>query len=755
MFASGLKRTTLASQTYVQEQVSANLPTGTIYSLTLGYGLSIGSGGSAITTEGQINLEAEVGDLVNVSSAAPLSDQILGWNSGTSMWEPMTFLGSGTSSLQWDDITNAQNLVGNSNYIMKVNNDADGLEFVQNQLVYAPNFIAGQGITHTATTTSQGATLRIDAKLSEIFTTTDSNSATTMVIVDENDNQRRIQLSDVSLGHFSNPASDAYLRNSGVSTVDPIYFDTSSQTFSLTNERYRINFDIAQDYGISGVLPIESGGTSASSASQARINLGLSYNSDVMTYQDPQFIGEMHGTDILIRPYYLASTALSITVDGSGYNSTDDVMIVLDSGDTFLASITTGASEELTAVTANNSSGHQDYLNWNLSQTGTVKQGSNETGEVTFESRTGYLNFGQVTGYSGYGMGYDGQFWFRESGGNWLNTIPFDLEDATNVQDTPSTTEPGSLLIYDGSEWRYQEMWGDMTIDESGQTTITTGAIDPTQILATFNNTTVEVDRYEFGTLYDINTGMTIQGQLDNGVSVSDTPSDGDMIYFNGTDWKLLQYEASGQKTIIDTGISTPSWDFISSTYVESDAYVAGDNILYLDDTFGTSTTLYTDMGTILEQHSGGTGGIVVVSNILSTDISTLPTVTSFNTSNYILAVNDPNTATPLDEQIGVSAFLDSVAGSGLTTSGAQLQLDTATSITPDTDVTYSLGSSSNAWDRVFLQRLNLNVFANLASYSGSPEIGEVIFLEDDGGGSSVLVVYTSSGWMKINLSSF
>lgn len=756
MFTQGLKRTTLASQTYVDQQIGQNLPTGTIYEISVGTGLSITGGSDTITTVGELKFEAGLSVLTDVSDEVPLNNEILTWDSGTSMWRPSTFTGSGSSPLAWDNLTNVQSLDGAPYYIMKVNSSANEVELVQNQLVYAPGLVAGVGITHSTNQTNDGVHLRTDIDLSQVYTTTNSDSESTLVFVDQSDNQRRIRIGDVDLSDFANLA-DPYLQSSGISTVSPVVFESGTNTFYLNNERYDINFDYARQYTIVGDLPISAGGTSATNAEDARANLGLSYNSDVMTYQDPQFIGTMDGTDILIRPYYLDTTSLTVGTSGNGYDGAINATVELPGG-TFEVDITTGASGQLVTVDALSQAGHQNYLDWNVDQTGTVVQtdggGPNESGAVEVGARTGYINFGQTTGYDGYGIGYDGNFWFREKDGDWANNIPFNLTQATDVENTMISTQAGSVLVWDGvDQFTVREVSGAITMSAAGVTSFGTGTIDPTQIDATFNSGSVEIDRFEFGTLHDIRTGQTIQQQLDNGVSVTPPVNTGDLIYYDGDSWEVIPYSVA-DKVLVSTGLSAPSWDFVSTTY-DAGTYSVGDDILFLD-TSGTSQTKYTQMKDILLEHTGGTGGMAIPGSVLATDIAGLPAVSGFNTTDFVMAVNNPSISTPLDEQIGVSTMLGTFAGPGLTTSGGQFSLDTGTDIIPDTDVTYDLGSGSYQWQNTHTQSVFFDTsFATDGDITGSATAGRVVFLTAGDGGAACLAVHDGTSWKKVSLSSF
>ncbi len=749
MFTTNLKRRQLATENYVDESIDINLPTGSVREVTAGDGLCI-VGGGVLTTTGIIALDAELNDLSNVSGT-PHASQVLGWNDGTSAWEPMTFLGSGTSSLQWDDITNAQSLTGTSDYIMKVNSDADALEFVPNRLVYGPGIIAGEGLTHTLTSSSNGDVLRIQTDLSELYTTPNSSSDTHMVIVDESNNQRRILFDNISLGSFSNDNNNPYLRSGGISASEPVQFDSATTTFSLTRERYDIDFDVAEELGITGLLPVAYGGTSGSTAEEARENLGLTYNVDIMTHTGPEFIDTMLGNDILIRPNYLQTTNLELVNTGSGYDG-GEAYVTMDDGNTFLVDITTGASEELVTVVAQSSSGY-NYLDWNTGNTGTVSDGVD--GTVNVDPRTGYINFGQTTGHSGYGIGYDGEFWFRGKNDNdWLNTIPFTLQNATNVESNPTSLDPGVILVYDGDDFNFVEMSGDVSINQYGTTSITAGSLDPSLITATHDGGTVVVDRFEFGTLHDITTGSTIQEQLNDKVGISGSLNEGDIAYYNGTSWSALSYPSSTDYVLTSGGVSAPTWNFVSDTYQSNNSYSVGDSIMFLDsDYIGTSPTYYTEMDEILREHCSGTGGMAIPGTVLSTDLAGLPDVSGFNTTDFYLAVNDPSVATPLDERINAGTFLEAGAGTGLTSSGGQIHLDLATDIVPDNDKTNDLGSTTNRWDHVYLQHGNFCPHATLGAYSGTPVAGEMIYVSDDGSGNPYVGVYTTgTGWMKLEL---
>lgn len=721
MFATNLKPRELATETYVQTQVDLSIPTGTVQEVSVGHGLSIGGGLGSITTTGTIHLLADISDLEDVSTNTPVADQVLTWDSGTSSWMPKTFVGSGTSALVWDDIGDAPSLSGQAHKILKVNAASNELEFVTNKLVYAPDITAGIGITHTYTTGDNGAQLRLDTDLSEIYTTNLSTEDTTIVIVDGDGNQRRIRSANFGMDTLYNPLTNPFLRSEGISAVDPVTYDPASATFGLNSERYRINFTEAEGFGIVGVLPIESGGTSASTTEDARDNLGLAYNEDIMTYTDPDFVGTMEGTDILIRPQYLAS-GLSINNDGSGYTS--GTATLNTEGEFITVTLTTGPSGQvLTAVPTGGNYNYQNFLDWNNSpQTGYISQDGNIDATVTYEARTGYINFGQTTGYDGYGIGYDGKFWFREKGQDWLNTIPFTLQDATNVIDTTDPAE-GSILIYDGDRFNFYTVNGDMSMTNFGTMSITASSIQPTSIVASSDGLTVEINQYEFGALTGLNTGSTIQEQLDLGVSVNPS-NQGDIIYKGDDGWYALNYEPSSDKVLCAIGTSVPSWDYVSETFFANDNYVQGDGIVYVDSG-GVSGALYTDMTTILEQHTGVSGGVELVNGILSTDLSQLPEASSFNIDDYSMVVNDLSDGSALDRRIGVSEFIGNFAGDGLTTSGGRLTLGTTSSLLLDPYATIAIAGS------------------------GSQE-GELIYVSN--AGNPLLAVWDGSTWKSTSL---
>jgi len=746
MFVTNLKPRELATQTYVQTQVNLAIPTGTVQEINAGHGLSITGGLGSITTTGTIRLLADIGDLTDVSINTPVADQVLTWDIGTSTWMPKTFVGSGTSALVWDDIGNAQTLSGQAHKILKVNAASDEIQFVTNQLVYAPDIISGVGITHTFQGGDNGAVLRLDTDLSEIYTTNVSTADTTIVIVDENGNQRRIRSANFGLDTLYNPITNPFLRSEGISVVSPVTYDSASATFGLNDERYKINFIEAESFGIVGVLPIESGGTSASTEEDARDNLGLAYNEDIMTYNDPEFIGTMQGTDILIRPYYLAD-GLSIDNQATGYSG--GIAVLNTDGEFITVTLTTGAGGEiLTATPSGGNYNYQDFLDWNSSpQTGYISQGANIDATVTYQARTGYINFGQTTGESGYGIGYDGKFWFREKGQDWLNTIPFTLQNATNVIDTPNPDD-GSILIYDGTRFNFYTVNGDMSMTNYGTMSITASSIQPTSIAASSDGLTVEINQYEFGTLTGLNTGSTIQEQLNTGISINPS-NQGDIIYRGDDRWYALNYEPASDKVLCSIGLSIPSWDYVSETFFADDNYVSGDGIVYVSSD-GVSGALYTDMSTILTQHSGVSGGIELVNGILSTDLSQLPEVTAFNIDDYSMVVNDLSDGTALDRRIGVSNFISNFAGDGLSFSGGQLTLDTDSDIIPFADNQYDLGSDSNRWAETYTYRLFLHPYATTGAAGSGSQIGEMIYVSN--AGSPLLAVWNGSVWKTTSL---
>ena len=311
-----------------------------------------------------------------------------------------------------------------------------------------------------------------------------------------------------------------------------------------------------------------------------------------------------------------------------------------------------------------------------------------------------------------------GEFWFRNSSmTDWRNNIPFHIQDAADVSNSPPGTG-GTILVWDGSEYTPQQMSGDGTLDAGGRFTLVSGAIDPSFITATHDSLAVSLTPEQMGTLSGIHTDRTIQEQLTNAVSISPTANEGDMIYYDGSEWKSLEYPPATKKVITSKGISAPSWNYVSETY-DTGLYTENDRLLYVEGG-GPSVTYYSSFRDILDPHTSGTGGIYMVNSDLSTDLSRLSEEQNFVPSDFSMVVNN-DTSADIDKKISVTNFVEGIAGKSLQT-GPGGTLDFV-----------------------------LENYSSTADLPSGGQTGELVFVQDTGSGICALGCWSGTSWLKIS----
>ena len=290
------------------------------------------------------------------------------------------------------------------------------------------------------------------------------------------------------------------------------------------------------------------------------------------------------------------------------------------------------------------------------------------------------------------------------STGPWANNIPFTIDEASDVTGAgsagPSTN--GELLIWNpvDQNWGIKNVYGDITINSDGGTSLTTGSIEATRIgLGTVDNT-------EFSYLDGVSS--SIQSQLNDKITIPASTT-GDLLYYNatGSSWVPLHLGTSIRVLTSGTSLTQPVWNDISVAFTEESlpsGTCTNVNIAYfIDSGVGshTGSGKQTNFGEILTNYIAETGGLDHNSDKqLVTSIVTLPTGT-IDTTTDIISFHNP-TDSFFDKQATISEFCSSIAGNGLDEASGQLFVSNAP------QAGQSWGTGVSPWSQIYTDMMIL-----------------------------------------------
>ena len=471
------------NSSYVDNAIQSALSTltGYVSELTVGEGLC--SSPSTISTEGVIRLDASLEQLNNVSSKQAADNQVLTWDG--SCWCPKTFSGSGVSPFNFIDIEGTPSQYIN-NYLLQ--STADSVTLIPNN--YVNSIANGPGIGLPVNLGNNQIRLNVD--LTTYAEGIDMEENDQFIVLPENsDTPFRINQNDITLDNFSN----------SISFVANIIEDSLTGSYPIVVNNTTIglcgNVMTGNDFNksITGILPINHGGTSASTSFDARINLGLSYNTDILYFQNPEFRGFMDGTNIRFAPE-TGSINVETNSMGQGYNSDNQPFIVYNDKTLFI-DVVTGTNGEI--LDANFSGNNYNNLLYN--------SGPLEVSQVPAPTVTGYVNVVPDISYINFGLSHGEKgMGFRNNNGqieykNHQNTSWMELEDfnytLTGLNDVNfGVSSENNVLVYENGKYNSVVLTGQVLIED--QKFLVTGPVDPAVI---DTGETFEISKAEFATL--------------------------------------------------------------------------------------------------------------------------------------------------------------------------------------------------------------------------------------------------------------
>lgn len=539
--------TVYADRNYVQGEITNRLSSQDL-NITFGSGLCVLTDttftGTAQTVI-NVGIGSSIGDLNNVNINALNNDQILLYN-GTS------WINSGGASIaKIEDLPFVYNPAASTpgNAFLRTNPGGTSTIFWNGKFVEEVNI--AEGCKKTGTTTIPV----IGTDLTTIPNTTNDDNDNFFIITSKqgtaNYSQRKLEKKNIKLTNFDN---DGLLTTAGLS-INPINgtcptaldwtpTGTSTGTLTLDLSGYFENVD--------GLLPINKGGTSASTAEGARTNLGLSIglfpNPLTSGNTVPSFTGacvvgfgtcqreglykKLVGSDIRIVSAGISAIGISAGASGVGYTGTSGYLEISypDSasgpGTVTLDVTFDTAGGSITSISPSGNVDGFPYLFVNEPNLPVFSNNRTETtsARVTLELFDSYINFGSSVRENGVGFRFkpgsgangilkvnNGICGVLKNGWETINQPPIQNLDGVSIT-SPSS---GQLLIYGGTCWRNQTITGPVAIDENGLTTLS-GISAPT--IGTCGWTTGPVSEGDFSTLNSIYSYLTDDTSL-GGVS--------------------------------------------------------------------------------------------------------------------------------------------------------------------------------------------------------------------------------------------
>ena len=603
--------TNYATTSYVTNAITdaiTGLPD-SLTSLSAGTGICVTT--NPVTNIANVALDATLNDLTDVNASSPVANQVLTWDG--ICWYPAIFSGTGISPYNFIDMEGTPPTYLN-NHLLQSNSDS--LVFIPNNFVISVT--NGPGI---GTPLKVDNDVRLEVDLETYPITNLSTSSDQFVILQDSGGgtyeTNRIEQNNILLQSFGN--AETFIQNTARSSITgtyPITYDFSTGNIGLCGS-VMTGIDFNND-SVTGILSIENGGTSAGTSYQARVNLGLSYNTDILHFQNPRYNGFMKGTNVIFSP---GTGTINVLTAGTGYDGVNNY-VMYNNSPVHLNVITGSDGEICSASLQNNEYGTLLYSKI-LPLLDATYTGSN-TGYVQIVPDISYINFGLSQGENGFGFrNNEGiiEYKYNSTGVSWYDFENF-INTVTGMNDVSFlSAEDNNILVYKNGKYESTVVTGQAYID-SGQFVIT-GPVNPITLLV--DPAGPPITSIEFTTLRGICSN--IQQQLDTKINSDITASDGSILYYNssssGSSWTSLPLYNEDQNKVLtavfDSGISSVAWEnpfeSIGNSMIPSidSTYDIGTSTVRWHNTFTDILNLHVyDVSTVPE---GICGSLAVISN--------------------------------------------------------------------------------------------------------------------------------------------
>ena len=661
-----------ATQDYVNQQITNYLATVSTVDIVAKNGVSIISTVTG-TNKTVVDLEflGTVSDLSDTNITTPITtNHVLQWN-GTS-W----IAGAGTA-ISDASITDLSDVTGTSLPVSSflVTNSAGTSVIYQptSDYLQTGNLFQGQGILKTVNVNESTTTISLD--LFQVPTITSHSPGDFFVVTDSNNSNENAKVlgSNIGVSSFNNDAN--YISPSGI-TINNIGSCTTA--LSVTSAGSNITFDMdLSEYldAPGGILQITAGGTSASTASGARTNLGVSYNSDIIQYREGRFQETLLGDAVrLVSP---GMSAVELVSGGTLYpdgTSTRYVQSVDLNPLYFTATASGGAITGVSTISGTCGFPHlyQDLMG--VPVFGTT--GTNAT--VNVYAKKSYINFGQTAGEDGIGFRMNnGDIEVRNRDSSTWNLVNqgLSVQDLTDVNIIGSEGS-GNFLIYNGTCYQNRTITGDITISPTGVATFNSGGISPQTIGVCGGYSPITPE--EFSQLDGMRPGVsnTIQNQLDRKIELLSTqgPNNGAIIYYDPSQGTFPEYSqlllpSSASPFVITNGTSGPRYQNVYHTFQDSTTNPSGVcttamNFALLDNS--TNLGERYDFSQVATALASTTGGLANVGDKISLDFSGVNSTTTM-TSDSVFAYTPPSSSgSPNPSKITLADLCETISGSGV-----------------------------------------------------------------------------------------
>jgi hypothetical protein len=512
------------------------------------------------------------------------------------------------------------------------------------------------------------------SQLTQLSKTSQSSSNFFAITDSANSNANaKILASDIEISRFDNDAN--YIPSSGVSVIN-IGACTTALSSTAAGSSVTLTMDLSEYLSApGGILEISSGGTSASTASGARTNLGVSYNSDIVQYREGRFQETLLGD--MVRLVAPGMSGVSLVSGGTSYPDGTSARFVYSVDLNPLYFTATAAGGSITGVTTISGTCGFPHLYQDLIGV-SVFGTSGTSATVNIYAKKSYINFGQTAGEDGIGFRMNnGDVEVRNQDSSTWNLVNqgLSVQDLTDVNILGSEGL-GNFLIYSGTCYQNRTITGDITIDYTGLATFNSGGISPQTIGVCGGYSAITPA--EFSQLSGICPGVSnkIQTQLDKKIELlsHQSANNGAIIYYDSSQGTFPEYSQlalpSGTSPFVVTrGASGPQYQDVYQTFQNRTAAPSGVcttvmNFALLDTSseFGERYS-FPQVSTAL---ASTTGGLANVGDQISLDFSGV-SGTSTMTSDSVFAYTPPSgTGVVNPSKITLGDLCNTISGRGV-----------------------------------------------------------------------------------------